>query len=146
MSGKALEDFKVPVKLQLALLWTSLMFLYIYNDYFSLYLPGRIERIAGGHMGPLGQATAPVLVGVSIMLAVPALMVFLSVALAPIASRWSNVVMGLAYTAIEAATFAGPALFYRIIAGLEIVLTVLIVWCALRWPRMTVADNSRSGA
>ena len=142
---RSLEDFKAPVKLKLAFLWTSLMFLYIYNDYFSLYLPGRIERISRGEMGPLGHATEAVFVGVSMMLAIPALMISLSVLLPPIASRWSNLLMGLAYTAIEVLTFAGPALFYRIVVGLEIVLTVLIVWCALRWPKLTGRDNG-SGA
>ena len=138
---RSLEDLKAPVKLKLALLWTSLMFLYIYNDYFSLYLPRTIERMSAGQMGPLGPATTPVLVGVSIMLAIPALMISLSVLAPPMASRWSNVFTGLAYTAIEVLTFNGPALFYKIVVGLEIVLTVLIVWCALRWPKMTLRDN-----
>ncbi len=134
--GARLEDFKIAAKLKIALLWTSLMFLYIYNDYFSLYLPGRIERIASGHMGPLGQASEAILVGVSTMLAVPALMVFLSVALPAIISRWSNVILGLVYTLIEVMTFNGPALFYKIVVGLEILLTALIVWCAIRWPKV----------
>ena len=138
---RSLEDLKAPVNLKLALMWTSLMFLYIYNDYFSLYLPRTIERISAGQMGPLGPATAPVLVGVSMMLAIPALMISLSVLAPPIASRWLNVLMGLAYTAIEVLTFNGPALFYKIVVGLEIVLTALIVWCALRWPK-TRANGS----
>jgi hypothetical protein len=41
------------------------MFLYIYNDYFSLYTPGTIADIPAGRLGPLGQASAGVLVGVS---------------------------------------------------------------------------------
>lgn len=35
-----LEDVKVNVKLKLAALWASFMFLYIYVDYFHLYMPG----------------------------------------------------------------------------------------------------------
>jgi len=31
-----LEDIKVSLKLKLAVLWASLMFLYIYVDYFHL--------------------------------------------------------------------------------------------------------------
>ncbi len=132
---KTLEDFRAPTKLKLALLWVSLMFLYIYNDYFSLYTPGTIADITAGRLGPLGQASAGTLAGVSIMLAVPSLMIFLSVSLPPLISRWINVVFGLAYTAIEALTLPHSALFYRIVVVLELALTMLIVWYALRWPR-----------
>ena len=38
VSQKALEDIKVNVKLKLAALWASFMFLYVYVDYFHLYL------------------------------------------------------------------------------------------------------------
>ncbi len=34
-----LEDFKVNVKIMLSALWTSVMFCYIYGDYFELYVP-----------------------------------------------------------------------------------------------------------
>jgi hypothetical protein len=133
---KALEDFRAPTNLKLALLWVSLMFLYIYNDYFSLYMPGTIADMTAGRLGPLGQASAGILLGVSIMLAIPSLMIFLSVLLPPLISRWVNVAFGLAYTAIEVLTLPHSALFYRIVVVLEIVLTVLIVWYALRWPRI----------
>jgi hypothetical protein len=111
------------------------MCLYIYNDYFSMYLPGVITNMSSGRMGPLGLATPRVLVGVSVLLAIPALMILLSVALPAVASRWLNIVFGLAYTVVEALTFLGPAIFYRIVVALEIALTIFIVWRALRWPR-----------
>jgi hypothetical protein len=133
---RALEDFRAPTKLKLALLWVSLMFLYIYNDYFSLYTPGTIADMTAGRLGPLGQASAGTLAGVSIMLAIPSLMIFLSVSLPPLISRWINVVFGLAYTAIEALTLPHSALFYRIVVVLEMALTMLIIWYAIRWPRI----------
>lgn len=40
----ALEDIKVSAKLKIAALWASFMFLYIYVDYFHLYMPGKIAR------------------------------------------------------------------------------------------------------
>ena len=96
--------------------------------------------MAAGRMGPLGEATDLVLVSVSILLAVPALMIFLSAALPPTFSRWLNVFLGPVYTVIEALTFPGSPLFYQIVVGLEIVLTVLIVWYAVRWPHQTIAE------
>ena len=130
-----LEDYRPPVKIKLALMWTALMFLYIYNDYFSLYLPGTIANMTAGRMGPLGPATPQVLIGVSIMLAVPSLMIVLSAVLPSVISRWLNVLLGGAYTAIEVMTFPGSAPFYQIVVALEIALTVAVIWTALRWPR-----------
>ena len=40
-----LEDRQVPVQAKLATAWTSFMFLYIYVDYFHLYMPGSLERV-----------------------------------------------------------------------------------------------------
>lgn len=135
----ALEEFQAPTKIKLSLLWTTLMFLYIYNDYFSLYLPGTVENMSAGRIGPLGQASELVLVAVSILLAIPALMIFLSAALPAMASRWLNILLGFAYTAIEALTFSKSALFYKIVVALEIGITVLIVWYALRWPKRALS-------
>jgi Family of unknown function (DUF6326) len=143
MSDRAkttLQDYQVPTKIKLALLWASLMSLYIYNDYFSLYLPGTIERMSAGRIGPLGQATDLVLVIVSILLAIPALMIALSALLPPRASRWLNVLLGLAYVGIEILTLTKSALFYKIVVVIEIMLTVLIVWYALRWPKRTLSE------
>jgi len=137
-----LEDFRAPTKVNLALLWVSLMFLYIYNDYFSLYTPGTIADMTAGRLGPLGHASPAVLAGLSIMLAIPALMIFLSVSLPTPISRWLNLVLGVVYTVIEALTLPDAALFYRLVVVLEMALTVLIVWYAMRWPR-TVASPSQ---
>jgi hypothetical protein len=135
-----LQDFQTSPNIKLALLWASVMFLYIYNDYFSLYLPGTIERMSAGRIGPLGQASDWVLLAVSIVLAIPALMIALSVSLPSAASRWLNVLFGLAYTGIEVLTLATSALFYKVVVVLEILLTVFIVWCALRWPKHTLPN------
>jgi hypothetical protein len=40
---KKLDEQKVNVRVKLAALWTSFMFLYIYVDYFALYMPKKIE-------------------------------------------------------------------------------------------------------
>jgi hypothetical protein len=136
----ALENPPVPTKFKLALAWTSLMFLYIYNDYFSLYTPGIIQGMMVGRLGPLGPATDGVLVGVAMLLAIPSLMIFLSVVLPPFISRWLNVMLGLVYTAVEVMTFSGPHLFYKIVVGLEILLTLTITWLALRWPKRALAE------
>jgi hypothetical protein len=135
-SPSKLAPGTVPAPLRLSLLWATLVGLYIYNDYFSIYLPGVIEDMASGTMEPLGPATDTVLVGVALLLAIPALMIYLSAALPATASRWSNIGFGVVYTGVELMTFMGSRAFYQIVVGFEIIVTLLIVWTALRWPRV----------
>lgn len=131
----ALQRFDVPPPLLLSLLWAALMGLYIYNDYFSMYLPGAIEGMSAGRMGPLGPITDTILISVALMLAIPAGMIYLSAALPPVISKWSNVVFGLAYTVIELLTFFGSRPFYQMVVVFEIIVTLLIIWTAIKWPR-----------
>lgn len=130
-----LEDAPVPAKIKLAALWTSLMLCYIYGDYFGLYRPGKLENMLNGRMGPLGAVTQNVLVGTSIMMAIPALMVFLSLVMKPALSRWVNALLGLAYAAIMVLTMPGAWRFYQLLGVVEILLSLTIVVLALRWPR-----------
>jgi hypothetical protein len=66
--------------------------------------------------------------------AIPAVMVFLSVALPPGACRFLNVVLGVVYTAIILVTMWSWA--FMVLYGVtEVVLTLLVVWCAWTWPR-----------
>lgn len=134
-SRSSLQAFQLPRPLRLSLLWTSMMFLYVYNDYFSMYVPGTIEAMSAGRMGPLGEATDTVLLGVAVLLTIPALMVFASAGLPAAFSKWLNVVFGAVYTLVNAATFFGSPLFYQFVVGVEIVLSTSIVVSALTWPK-----------
>lgn len=130
-----LQDPKINVKLKLAALWASLMFCYVYGDYFGLYAPGKLAQMLAGRMEPLGAATQGVLVGTSAMMAVPALMVCLSLLLRPVISRWANVVLGLVYAAIMLMTMPGAWHFYLLFGVIEVLLSLAIMWTAWRWPR-----------
>lgn len=121
----------VPLQVKLSALWGSLMGLYIYNDYFKLYRPGVLSSMAAGQMGPLGHAGDGVLMGVSILLALPALMIAVSVLLPLRASCWLNLVLALAYTAIEGLTMLGAYPAYRIVVAMEIGVTLTILALAL---------------
>ena len=130
-----LEDVKVPVKLKLSALWAAVMFCYLYGDYFGLYKPGTLQAMIAGKMGPLGPATQGVLLGVAIMMAIPGVMVFLSLVLPPAVNRWANVAFGLIYSVIMLMTMPGEWAFYIFFGVVEVVLTGLIAWYAWNWPR-----------
>ena len=115
-------------------LWTSVMFCYLYADYFGLYVPGALQRMLSGRMEPLGPATQGVLLGTSLMMAIPSVMIFLSVALRPNLNRWLNIIFGVIYTVIILITMWAWA-FYIFFGIIEIILTGLVVWYAWNWPK-----------
>jgi len=133
-AGTALEDIKVHVKIKLAALWASVMFCYIYADYFGLYVPGTLQGMLQGKMGPLGPTTQGVLLGTSVVMAIPSVMIFLSVALKPNLNRWLNIIFGVIYTVIILITMWAWA-FYIFFGIIEVVLTGLVVWYAWNWPK-----------
>jgi hypothetical protein len=68
------------------------------------------------------------------MMAIPSVMVFLSVALKPNLNRWVNIIFGVIYTVIILITMWDWA-FYIFFGIIEVVLRTLIVWYAWNWPR-----------
>jgi hypothetical protein len=125
------------VKIKVSALWASVMFCYIYADYFELFVPadvpGSLQRILKGSMGPIEPTTHWVLFGGSLMMAVPSVMIFLSVALKPKLNRWLNIIFGMIYTVIILITMWFSAI-YMLWGIIEVVLTGLVVWYAWNWP------------
>ncbi|WP_199097310.1 DUF6326 family protein [Dyella sp. ASV21] len=134
-SKGALENTPVPIKIKLSALWASLMFCYIYGDYFGLYRPGTLKSMLDGQMGPLGPTTQGVLLATALLMAVPSLMVILCLVLPPAINRIANIVLGLAYAAIMLMSMPGAWHFYLVLGCIEVALSLLTVWYALRWPR-----------
>lgn len=137
---RRLEEYRAPTKLKLSALWTSLMFLYVYGDYFNMYSPGKLEKMAAGNVGPVNAADETGMLAISMMMVVPALMIALSLLLPAVLSKWLNVLLGLGYAAILAVTLPGAPLFYLGYGAVEIPLSLLIAWIALAWP------NTEEGA
>ncbi|MHB1357325.1 MAG: DUF6326 family protein [Anaerolineae bacterium] len=132
------EDVKISVKIKLSALWAALILLYIYADHFSLFRPGQIEDMMAGRMGPFAVTQGSLLV-MSILMIIPALMVFLSLALKPQVSRWANIILGALYVVVNISNLIGESWVYYIASGVvEIVVTLLIVWHAARWPNREV--------
>lgn len=137
-----LEDVRIDVKIKLSALWASVMFCYIYADYFGLYVPGALQKMLNGRMGPLGPTTQGVLLGTSVVMAIPSLMIFLSVALKPNLNRWLNIIFGVLYTVIILITMWQWA-FYIFFGVIEVALTGLVVWYAWTWPRPGTTQTPR---
>jgi hypothetical protein len=130
---KALEDIKLNVKLKLAALWASFMFLYIYVDYFALYMPGKIEGILAGKVFVFDISYVFLLIGL-ISVSIPALMIFLSVALPAKVSRWANIIIAAVYIPYTLFNLAGETWVHMVYgAVVEVALLLLIISYAWKW-------------
>jgi Family of unknown function (DUF6326) len=131
----SLTDVPTPIRQKLSVLWASVMFCFLYADFFGLFQRGRVMEMNEGLIGPLGAATPEILLAVSAMMAIPSTMVCLSLLLPPMLCRWANIVFGLLYIGIMILTSLDAAPFYIFFAAVEIAMMLAIVVMAMRWPR-----------
>ncbi|MEP1150729.1 MAG: hypothetical protein JXR20_08625 [Balneola sp.] len=133
-----LENPKVNIKIKLAALWTATTFCYLYGDYFELYTPGKVDSLISGE----NVLNSPMILFIaSIILAIPPLMIFLSLVLKPQMNRILNIGFGLLFTIMMVLIAIGSLTpwytFYVFLATVESILTAIIVWYAWKWPRKT---------
>ncbi len=137
---KALEDIKLNVKLKLAALWASFMFLYIYVDYFHLYMPGALEDMLAGKVFVF-EITQAFLLVVLATVTIPALMIFLSVALPAKVNRWTNIIVATVYIPYTLFNLVGEAWMHMVFGAIvEVVLLLLVIWYAWKWPELQADD------
>ncbi|MDM9629990.1 DUF6326 family protein [Robiginitalea aurantiaca] len=136
---KSLTDYRINIKIKLAFLWASLMFLYIYADYFQLMTPGKLERMIEMQT-PMGPTSPGLLVIFSLILIVPALMIFLSVFLTAQINKWLNLVTAFLYASISILIIVSNIgyewhTFYILFNLVELLIFALIISQAWKWPR-----------
>lgn len=139
------ENQKINTKLKLSALWTSLIALYIYGDYFELYVPEKVEGLLNG-VNLLNSPTKLLTASIGIM--IPALMISLSVLLKPRLNRILNILFALLLTLIEifigSISISSWYSFYVLYAFIEVIITVNIIWTAWKWPiQYTRIKNSK---
>ena len=129
-----LEDVRVNVKL--AALWASMMFFYIYVDYFGLYKAGSIEDILAGKVFEF-DITQVFLLTALVLTTIPALMIFLSVALPAKVNRWTNIIVAAVWIPYTLFNLVGEFWLHMVYgAVVEVILQLLIIRYAWNWPRI----------
>lgn len=135
-SHERLEEIPVGVPVKLAALWAGFMFLYIYVDYFALYMPGKVADILNGKVFVFDITRGFLLVAL-VSVTVPALMIFLSVALPARVNRWANLSVATVYIPYSLFNLAGEAWMHMVVgAVVEVFLLCLIIRYAWKWPRV----------
>lgn len=112
------------------------MFLYIYGDYFELYVPGKVNGLLNGqnmldNPGKLFLAT--------VLLAIPALLIFLNLMLKANFAKWLNIIWGLFFSVftllVGISSLSAWKTFYVFLAFLESLVTAIIVYKSWNWPK-----------
>lgn len=137
-TAAALESPHVPVQAKLAAAWTSFLFLYVYVDIIGFYKPGTIDDILDGvvFVFDITQVWA---ITVLALMAIPILMVVLSVMLPPRASRITNLVVASLQVPFAMFNVSGGSwpYYYGLGVVLEVIVLAVILRLAWTWPRTT---------
>lgn len=137
MKAPILESFHVNPRIKVSALWTGVMFCYIYGDYFGLYVPGKVHGLqeTDNMLGsPLKLFIA------AFLLALPAMMIFLSVMLGPRLCKWLNIGVAAFFTLftllVGISSIDAWHGFYVFYSFLESIITIVILVQAWRWPKV----------
>jgi hypothetical protein len=133
----ARRDTRPDVKIVLAGLWISMLFVFAYVDIFTFW---RADAINGAlqHKVPGAGFTIDqgFLVFTTVYVLVPILMVAASLLMPARWNRPVNLVVGVIYLASIGVLVTGESWAYYVMGSIvEIVLLLAIVWIAWSWPR-----------
>ncbi len=137
--SKSLTNFNVNIKIKLAALWTSLMFLYVYADFFQLMTPKKLEKMIDLKT-PMGPTSPEILVIFSVILIIPSLMIFLSVFLRTKINKWLNICIASLYASMSILIIVSTLgsewhTFYILFNLIEVFVFAMIIFQAWNWPK-----------
>ena len=139
-SSKSLTNYNVNIKIKLAALWTALMFLYIYADFFQLMTPKKLEKMIDLQT-PMGPTSPEILVIFSVILIIPSLMIFLSVFLKTQINKWLNICIEALYASMSILIIVSTLgsewhTFYILFNLIEVFVFAMIIYQAWNWPKV----------
>ncbi len=128
------RDSWINPRLKIAALWASMLFLFAYVDLFSLYREDIRSDIEAGELAgfTIGQAF---LLSVTAYIAIPSVMLSLSLVLPVKVTRLANLVLAAVYSVTIVGGAVGEWGYYILGSAVEIALLVGIAYYAWTWPR-----------
>ena len=135
MAGQTkLEPFDVNVRTKISALWVSTLFVFVYVDLFSLYRRDFRTDLEAGEISGF-TINQSFLVGVTLYVVVPSLMVFAALILRPAVDRIANIVLPVVYAITIIAGAIGEWRYYVLGSAIEVALLAAIVYYAWTWPK-----------
>jgi hypothetical protein len=129
------EPSHVNVRIKISALWTAMLFVFAYVDIFGLYRADLRADIDAGQIGGF-TVNQSFLLGTTIYVLLPSLMVFAALVLRPGVNRLVNVALSVIYALTIIAGAIGEWSYYVLGSVFEVVLLASIVYHAWTWPRL----------
>jgi Family of unknown function (DUF6326) len=133
--GTKLEPANVNVRIKISALWAALLFVYAYVDIFSFYRPDFRADIEAGRIGGFTLSQS-FLLGTTIYVMIPSLMVFATLVLRPRLNRIVNIAVGIIYALTIIAGAIGEWNYYILGSAIEVGLLAAVVYYAWTWPTL----------
>ena len=124
----------IDPRIRLSALWSAMLFVFAYVDIFSLYRQDVRDALDENRMFVF-TVDDTLLLGMTVYILLPSLMVFLSLVLPRTAGRIVQIVVGSAYALSIVAATIGERPYYVLGSAVEVVLLVLIAITAVRWAK-----------
>jgi Sec-independent protein secretion pathway component TatC len=116
-------------RIKLAALWMVVMLNLVMADIIGFMQPGTLQRMMDGNVG--FTITSELLLLLSVLTAVPILMIFLSLVLPVKTNRWVST-LAVILTTLFVVGAGSATLSYFFFAALELVSMVAVLWYAWR--------------
>jgi hypothetical protein len=129
------------VRIKISALWTSMLFVFAYVDLFSLYRPDVRADLEAGEIGGF-TVNQSFLLGTTVYVVIPSLMVFCALILRPRVNRIANIALAIVYAVTIIAGAIGEWNYYILGSAIEVALLAALVYYARTWPK----ENPRTSA
>jgi hypothetical protein len=119
----------------LSTLWIFVLFNYLYCDVITLMDAKTLNQIMSGNVGGINM-TEGFLLGASILMEIPIVMVLLSRMLNYRINRLTNIIAGIIMTVVQLSSLffgSSPTMYYIFFSIIEIFCTSFIIWYAWTW-------------
>jgi hypothetical protein len=133
-------------KALLSILWISVALNYVFRFLFSLYYPERLQQLLSGNFHGM-EATQEFILGISVIMEVPILMIVLSLLLKYRINRFFNMAIGAVFAAIHITSLRPDmdvTLHYYFFTAIGLILCVCIFFIALKWKTEEIPKEKRN--
>ena len=139
-SNKKTARIMVDVKIILSALWVARVLSGLQGDSTRLHDPVALKELVAGTTEI--TVTNEMVLVLSIILAVPIFMSFLSLTLKDKANRWANLITGIFFVVWELVflifVYLQDAVYEIFWGTVYLVFAALVVWYAWKWPKQEV--------
>ena len=136
------KNLQLDTKFKLAALWLTIFLLFVYGDILSMWIPDRLNNLLNGSLGH-GKTSPSKLLNISFFITIYACMPLVNMFLKAKVSRIVNIVVAIlligVWTLILTQFSFGPMWkFYIYLAIVEVLLAIVVIIIAFKWPKEPV--------